>query len=287
MHSTARRLYNGLLRCLSPPLYLPIQQAACLSTQQQQQQQQAVSFLRLNNLQDNPGAVQKKRRVGRGIGSSKGKTSGRGHKGQKARSGGSIHPTFEGGQTRFFKLLPKRGFNNARHETLMLGINLGTIQTYIDMGRLDANRCLTLYDLQRAGLFKPNAIQHGVKLLGDGAIKQPVMIQCSRASQSAIRTVEQAGGFVTTMHYNQLALRALLRPQKFVRGLVPRQARPPPKLQPYYTSWKNRGYLNPVVQMRQWLDNTINPSSAGNDGWQDKFERILAEKQIVEAGEKE
>ena len=74
-----------------------------------------------------------KRRVGRGIGSSKGKTAGRGHKGQKARAGGSISLGFEGGQTKFYKLLPKRGFTNKRHKAEMLGVNLGTIQDFIDM----------------------------------------------------------------------------------------------------------------------------------------------------------
>mmetsp|Transcript_111459 Transcript_111459/g.228216 ORF Transcript_111459/g.228216 Transcript_111459/m.228216 type:complete len:235 (-) Transcript_111459:1057-1761(-) len=98
--------------------------------------QEFVPVLKLNMLQDNPGAVKKKRRIGRGIGSSKGKTSGRGHKGQKARAGGSIPLTFEGGQTRFFKLLPKRGFTNKRHKADMLSLNVGTIQDYIDMGRL-------------------------------------------------------------------------------------------------------------------------------------------------------
>ena len=127
-----------------------------------------VTILRLNNLHDNPGAVKKKRRVGRGIGCSKGKTCGRGHKGQKARSGGSIHPTFEGGQTKFYKLFPKRGFKNTRHETLMNGVNLGTIQTYIDMQRLDPEKPITVTALKDAGLFKPSAVKHGVKLLASG-----------------------------------------------------------------------------------------------------------------------
>ena len=87
-----------------------------------------IRFLRLNNLQDNDGAVKKGRRVGRGVGSSKGKTCGRGHKGQKARSGGSIHPTFEGGQTKQYKRFPKRGFNNKRHEALMYPLNIITLQ---------------------------------------------------------------------------------------------------------------------------------------------------------------
>ena len=235
-------------------------------------QQQVVTFLRLNNLQDNPGAVKKKRRIGRGIGSSKGKTSGRGHKGQKARSGGSIHPTFEGGQTKFYKLLPKRGFNNKVHEAKMLPLNLETVQMYVDMGRLDPDREITLRDLQLAGLFKANAIKHGVKLLGKGEIKQPLDLHVSRASESAIQAVEAAGGRVKSVHYNKLALRAMLRPEKFI--VPPKFARPPPKWQPYYTGWKNRGYLNPVVQMKSWF------TKKGDSELEGKFESILAKNGV-------
>lgn len=209
--------------------------------------------LRLNMLHDNPGAVKAKRRVGRGIGSSKGKTSGRGHKGQKARSGGSIHPLFEGGQTPLYKLVPKRGFKNVQHGTPMVPLNIGTLQNYIDMGRLDASQLITAKHVMDAGFGKPSSIKHGIKLLADGKerLKQPLRIHISRASTVAIEAIESRGGQVTCMHYNQLALRQLLRPQKFARPI--RQARPPPKWQSYYTSFKKRGYLNPVIQMREWL----------------------------------
>jgi large subunit ribosomal protein L15 len=232
-----------------------------------------VAFLRLNTLQDNPGAVHKKRRVGRGIGSSKGKTSGRGHKGQKARSGGNIHPSFEGGQTKFYKLVPKRGFNNKEHEATMVPLNVGTLQMYIDMGRIDPNKEeITLYDLQKAGLFKANAVKQGVKLLGDEKscpLQQPIHLKVSRASKSAIDAVEKAGGTVTTVHYNRLALRAVMRPEKFEQ--VPRFARPPPKYQPYYTSWDNRGYLNPQVQIRNWLRK--------NPAMEEKFDSLIKKNQ--------
>jgi large subunit ribosomal protein L15 len=221
-----------------------------------------VTILRLNNLHDNPGAVKKKRRVGRGIGCSKGKTCGRGHKGQKARSGGSIHPTFEGGQTKFYKLFPKRGFKNTRHETVMNGVNLGTIQTYIDMHRLDPEKPITVTALKDAGLFKPSAVKHGVKLLASGKemLKQPLTIQLNRASASAVEAVEAfEGGSVQTVHYNKLALRTALRPEKFVDKYQPKHARPPPKWQPYYTSWHKRGYLNPAVQMRGWFEKQQQP----------------------------
>lgn len=230
---------------------------------------QVVIPLRLNNLRDNPGAVHNKRRVGRGIGSSKGKTSGRGHKGQKSRSGGNIHPLFEGGQTKLHKLIPKRGFNNKVHATPMVPINVGTLQMYIDMGRLDPSREIGIREMQLAGIFKANAVKHGVKLLGSGGLKQPVHLQVNRASQSSVAAVENAGGSVTTVHYNRLALRYLLRPQKFIEP--PRFARPPPKFQPYYTNMKNRGYLNPVIQMKKWL--------AKNPQYNEQFEKILKANQ--------
>lgn len=250
-------------------------------------EEEVIRFLRLNTLQDNPGAVKIKRRVGRGIGSSKGKTSGRGHKGQKARSGGSIHPLFEGGQTKLYKLLPKRGFNNKRHATPMVPVNLGTIQNYVEMGRLDPGKPITLREMQLAGMFKANAVKHGVKLLADGKEElsgAPLDIQVSRASKAAIEAVEGAGGTVTSVHYNKLALRALLRPEKFVvqdedgqqQLRLPRRARPPPKFQPYYTSYKNRGYLNPVVQMRSWFQKQESERSFKE--LQEKFEMILQSK---------
>ena len=228
-------------------------------------------------------AALQKRRIGRGIGSSKGKTSGRGHKGQKARAGGSIPLTFEGGQTRFFKLLPKRGFTNKRHKADILSLNVGTIQDYIDMGRLKINEedeipTFNMKDLLDAGMFTASSVKHGIKLLAKGKEKlsTPFKLEISRASETAIDAVEAIGGEVTTVHYNRLALRALLKPHKFALGsaedgsydldevlpnpnnsktprVLPKFARPPPKWQPYYTNWKNRGYLSVQAQMRELL----------------------------------
>jgi large subunit ribosomal protein L15 len=253
---------------------------------------EAVTVLRLNNLRDVPGAVTRKRRVGRGIGSSKGKTCGRGHKGQKSRSGGGIHPAFEGGQTPFWRLLPKRGFKNARHGTPMNAVNLGTIQMYIDMQRLDPTAPITITTLKEAGVFKPNAVKHGVKLLASGKeiLKQPLDVRVNRASAAAIAAVEAIpGGTVTSIHANQLALRTLLRPEKYaatssanesdkdtVRPPRPKHARPPPKLQPYYTSWDKRGYLNPAVQLQAWLQKQQKQDGALLES---KFAQLLAECQ--------
>lgn len=205
------------------------------------------------------------------MGSSKGKTCGKGHKGQRARNKGGIPTGFEGGQTKFWKTLPKKGFNNKRHRQKqnadMVTLNLGTIQDYIDMGRLipDDNKPLGVVDFIRAGMIKKSPSLPGVKLLAKGKerFKSPVRLVVNRASEQAIEHAESLGGEVVSSHMNKLAMRALIRPEKFPKMatgegdedayLLPKQARPPPKMQPYYTSWKNRGYLCPQVQMREWL----------------------------------
>jgi large subunit ribosomal protein L15 len=276
----ARRLQTTLLRkaasassAVSVSSVRPLATAAAASSSNEADNRQVVTFLRLNNLQDNPGAIKQKRRIGRGVGSGRGKTSTRGHKGQKARSGGNVHPSFEGGQTKFYKLLPKRGFNNARHAAEMLPINLGTLQMYIDMGRIDPNKPITMRELMEAGLFKANAVQNGVKLLSNGKerLTSPVTISISRASAQAIDALEAIGGQVTTVHYNRLALRQLLRPQKFADAPV-KLARPPPKWQSYYSSWSKRGYLNPAVQMRAWLSR----GDSKRPELQSQFDEIMA-----------
>lgn len=207
----------------------------------------------LNNISDNPGAIKKGRRVGRGIGSSKGKTCGRGHKGQKARSGRSgPRPYFEGGQTPLHKRIPKRGFTNV-HATPMVPVNVGVLQDYIDMGRLKVSpdTVLTIKDLCDAGITKKSSVKYGVKLLSKGKerLRDAIRIDVSRASKSAIEAIESIeGGRVTSVHYNRIALKALLKPERF--EVLPKRARPPPKLMPYYTSYENRGYLSAKVQLR-------------------------------------
>lgn len=140
----------------------------------------------------------------------------------------------------------------------MVPINVGTLQDYIDMKRLippgPDDPPLDMKDLIDAGIItKPNAIKHGIKLLSKGfeRLKTPIRIDVSRSSESAIRVMEEAGGEVTTVHYNRLALRALLRPHKF--EVIPKRALPPPRIMSYYTNWKNRGYLSPQAQMRKLL----------------------------------
>jgi len=137
----------------------------------------------------------------------------------------------------------------------MLPINVGTLQDFVDMGRLilpgPGDQPLTMKDLVNAGITKNNSIKHGIKLLAKGKerVKSPIRIAISRASSEAIKALEDVGGEVMTVHYNKLALRALLKPHKF--DVIPKQARPPPRLMPYYTSFDNRGYLSPEIQLKQ------------------------------------
>jgi len=149
--------------------------------------------MRLNEINDRPGATKAKKRLGRGPGSGLGKTSGRGVKGQKARSGVAIKG-FEGGQMPLHRRLPKRGFNNIfakRYNEL----NLGRIQQAIDAGRLDGKKPITIEALKQAGLIK-NA-RDGVRLLGQGELKAKLAFEIAGASASAIKAVEAAGGTVS------------------------------------------------------------------------------------------
>jgi len=148
--------------------------------------------MRLNEIRDNEGARKRRMRVGRGIGSGKGKQSGRGGKGQTARTGVAING-FEGGQMPLHRRLPKRGFNNPLRKQFVV-VNLSTIQRAIDAGKLDAANPVTPEALVAAGVIK-NA-RDGVRLLAKGALTAKVSLQVYGASRAAISAVEQAGGNV-------------------------------------------------------------------------------------------
>jgi large subunit ribosomal protein L15 len=157
--------------------------------------------MQLNELQDNKGARHRKMRVGRGIGSGKGKTAGRGGKGQTARTGVRING-FEGGQTPIHRRLPKRGFNNyTRHEYET--VNLGAIQKAVDSGALDAKKAIDLEALKAAGLVRKAATE--VKLLAKGAITAKVNLDVQFTSASAKEAVEKAGGKVTVSNKAEAA----------------------------------------------------------------------------------
>ena len=244
------------------------------------QREPIMQRLKLNMLRDNPGAIKQKRRKGRGIGSGRGKTCGRGHKGTKARQGGKVGVLFNGGprSSKYWKKLPKRGFNNKKFQQLPQPINLNAIAMHISMKRLDPTKPIGLREMQLAGLFAARDVKHGIKLLakGENLLKMHPSLQLvvNRASESAVKAVEKRGGTVTSVHMNRLALRTVLRPQKFVGKLMPRHARPPPKYQPYYTSWKKRGYLHPAVQMRSWFGR-----SEENKAMEARFLEILERNQ--------
>jgi large subunit ribosomal protein L15 len=151
-------------------------------------------MLKLNELRDNEGARLKFKRLGRGIGSGKGKTSGKGVKGQKAREGVALNG-FEGGQLPIYRRLPKRGFHNLFRKSYA-PVNLGTLDAAIEAGKIDAGQMITEDVLIKAGLGADN--RDGIRLLANGEIKRAINITVSGASATAKAAVEQAGGTVTT-----------------------------------------------------------------------------------------
>jgi large subunit ribosomal protein L15 len=149
--------------------------------------------MKLNEIRDNPGAHYRAKRVGRGIGSGKGKTSGRGGKGQTARSGVALNG-FEGGQTPLHRRLPKRGFNNKIFQKDYKVVNLGRLQQALDAGKLSAEGAVDGARLVAAGVLRRAG--DGVRLLAKGAIKAAITIEVAGASQAAIAAIEAAGGKV-------------------------------------------------------------------------------------------
>ena len=151
--------------------------------------------MKLNDIRDNEGAVKERMRVGRGIGSGKGKQAGRGGKGQTARSG-YRNKGFEGGQMPLHRRLPKRGFTPPNQRDLN-EINLGRIQEAVDAGKLDTGAPITVGALVAAGvLSKP---RDGVKILGTGELKARLTFEVAGASKSAREAIERAGGSVKVL----------------------------------------------------------------------------------------
>jgi large subunit ribosomal protein L15 len=151
--------------------------------------------MKLNTIKDNDGATKKRMRVGRGIGSGKGKQSGRGGKGQTARSGVRIKG-FEGGQMPLHRRLPKRGFNPVDPRDLN-EVNLGRVQSAIDAGKLDAGQPITEAALVAAGVCA--RARDGVKLLGNGELKAAMHFEVFGASKSALAAIEKLGGSVKAL----------------------------------------------------------------------------------------
>ncbi len=145
--------------------------------------------MKLENLKPAQGATTKKVRIGRGIGSGIGKTSGKGHKGQWARSGGGVKPGFEGGNIPMIRKIPIRGFNNYNYRKFYSTVNVGDLEIF------DANTEITeelLYEYRVVGKRMP----YGLKILGDGEITKPLIVKANKATKSAVEKIEKAGGKV-------------------------------------------------------------------------------------------
>ena len=149
--------------------------------------------MKLNELSDNPGAAKKQKRVARGPGSGKGKTAGRGIKGQKSRSGVAIGG-YEGGQMPLYRRLPKRGFTKPNRKEYAV-VNVGLIQKFIDLGKLDIANTITEDVLVDAGLTATK--RDGIRILAKGVITAKVMLDVTGASAPAIEAVAAAGGSLT------------------------------------------------------------------------------------------
>ena len=152
--------------------------------------------MKLNSIKDNKGANQERKRIGRGIGSGTGKTSGKGHKGQKARSGVAIRG-FEGGQMPIHRRLPKRGFNNI-NRVPNLELNIEKIEKLIDTKVIDPKKVINHKSLMEIGLVKSENSK--LKLLGKGEIKNKINIEVTSSSSAAKEMVEKMGGSVLTVN---------------------------------------------------------------------------------------
>ncbi|WP_419760618.1 50S ribosomal protein L15 [Acidisoma sp.] len=149
--------------------------------------------MKLNELRDNAGARPKSKRLGRGIGSGKGKTSGKGVKGQKAREGVSLNG-FEGGQLPIYRRLPKRGFRNIFRK-VYAPLNLDVLEKAVEAGKLDAAQTITEASLKAAGLIGTGKVD-GVRLLARGEVTRALTVSVSGASVAAVAAIEKAGGRV-------------------------------------------------------------------------------------------
>lgn len=142
--------------------------------------------MKLNSLYPNEGATKSRKRVGRGPGSGLGKTSGKGHKGQNARSGGGVRPGFEGGQLPLFRRLPKRGFTNAMFKTTYAVINLS------DLNKFDNGAEVTPEILKNMGIVKN--LKDGIKVLGNGTLEKKLTVKANKFSLKAKEAIEKSGG---------------------------------------------------------------------------------------------
>ena len=158
-----------------------------------------------------------------------------------------------------FVALSLNSLTPSRFKSDVSVVNVDKIQLYIDMGRLKISTDgspITMRELLRSGVVS-SVKEGGVKLLGggssSGAVKDAINVEVARASKSAIEAIESVGGSVTCVYHNRVALRAHLKPECFPT-VMPKHARPPPQLMPYYLDYENRGYLSPQLQLRKQLE---------------------------------
>lgn len=144
--------------------------------------------MKLNEIKASPGARQAAYRKGRGAGSGNGKTAGRGHKGQKARSGGGVRPGFEGGQMPLYRRLPKRGFNNKRFAAQYIEVNVGDLERFADGTVVNAQL------LSESGVVSLPKTNEGIKVLGNGELTRKLTVQAVRFTAGAREKIEKAGG---------------------------------------------------------------------------------------------
>lgn len=144
--------------------------------------------MKLNELRPNPGSRSKNFRKGRGHGSGNGKTAGRGHKGQKARSGGGTYVAFEGGQMPLYRRIPKRGFNNKRFANQFIVLNVEQLNDFEDGSTVD------LEAIRNQGLLHVPKVNDGIKILGDGELNKKLNVKAAAFTKSAREKIEKAGG---------------------------------------------------------------------------------------------
>lgn len=196
----------------------------------------------MDSLGPAPGSTRQQNRVGRGPGSGRGKTAGRGQKGQWARA--SVHPWFEGGQTPITRLFPKVGFRSKLAKPAE--ISLGKLAAMVAAGRLDPSKPITMRELYRAKAA--DGVKAGVKILGTGSekLEVPLHITATRATEQAISRIEELGGSFKAQYYSRLGLRALTRPEATLRkyARLPLRARPTSRRTiEFYRDPEARGYM--------------------------------------------
>ncbi|GAA6063726.1 hypothetical protein JCM10212_001627 [Sporobolomyces blumeae] len=237
----------------------------------------------LGTLSPEQGSTHKRKRIGRGIGSGRGGTSGRGHKGQGARSGnGKPKLHFAGGQTPLTRAFPKRGFKNPSKQDLV-PLNLERLQHWIDKGLIDPTQPITMRELYETRCV--HGVHDGVKLLGDGAqyLKtRNLDITVSKASKSAIEAIEKLDGTLVARYENRLTLRALVRPLSFLsKGVaIPGKADPVTRRDLlYYSNLSNRGYLAVEADERKKQALAAAAASRGGAGNRDDVTKTFKEEE--------